>query len=132
MKLSTDNLTAKEPDELIAALRTHMGWGPLNSGAATHAKFCCEYCGVCLLESIMLYYSWEIDHIMPGKGDNLDNCALACRTCNHLKHFYPPNGVTREERVRDAAREIGLRRDKREKELAKVRALVGWRPAAGN
>jgi 5-methylcytosine-specific restriction endonuclease McrA len=131
MKLSTGNLSMKDPEELVAALRSEMGWGPVNSGAAVRAKFCCEYCDDCLLDSVTLYYSWEIDHIVPGNDDDLENCALACRTCNHLKHSYPPKGFTREDRIKDARREIGERRQRRDDELAKVRALVGWHSATG-
>ena len=118
----------KEPEDLIALLKGNMGWGRLNSGAAVRADFCCEYCGVCLLDSVILYYSWEIDHIIPCGGDDLENVALACRTCNHLKHGHVPKGATRQDRIIDATNIIRDGRQKKAAELAKIRDLVAeWR-----
>ncbi len=124
MKLLTDTLREREPGELAELIRSNMDWGPMNSEAADRANFCCEYCGDCLLDSVVLYYSWEIDHIVPGAGDDLENIALACRTCNHLKHTYPPEGGTREDRLKDAKRKVMERREIKKLELDKLRGVI--------
>lgn len=116
---------APEPGVLAGALSSRMGWGPLNCGTAVRANFRCEYCGKRLLSSLDNYYSWEVDHVIPGGGDSLDNYALACHTCNHLKHHYVPSGDTRDERIIDARREIRRRRSSKTAELQKLRGVVG-------
>ena len=114
-----------EPEELANAISAGLGWGPLNCGTAIRANFCCEYCGKRMLRSVDNYYSWEVDHIIPGGEDSLDNYALACHTCNHLKHSYAPSGGSRSERLTDAVREIGRRRAKKIAELQNLRSLLG-------
>jgi 5-methylcytosine-specific restriction endonuclease McrA len=124
MRLSTETVDLVEPKELIAALRSTLGWGPLNANAAVQARFRCEYCDDFLLASVVSYYSWEIDHITPGAGDIAENCALACRTCNHLKHAYRPLGNTRAERIADARRVVQERRDAKASELAELKETI--------
>lgn len=114
-----------EPDKFSEAIANDLNWGPLNRGAAIRANFCCEYCDRRFLRSLDNYYSWQVDHVTPGGGDSLDNYAIACQTCNHLKHNYVPAGETREERVRDARREVARRRSNKLAELAKLRELLG-------
>lgn len=114
-----------EPTELERTLESRMGWGPLNCGSAVRANFHCEYCGKRMLSSLDHYYSWEIDHIIPGGGDLPENCALACHTCNHLKHRYVPSGDSRDERIADARQEIRRLRSRKVAELQKVRSLLG-------
>jgi len=117
-----------DPKSLADAIARNMKWGEINSGAGVRANFCCEYCNKPMLGSLDSYYSWEIDHVIPGGGDALDNSALACRTCNHLKHTFMPTGNTREERISDARREIDRRRSEKVAELQKLREVVGLPP----
>jgi 5-methylcytosine-specific restriction endonuclease McrA len=120
--------SASTPENLAFLLFSQLGWGPLNCGTAIRARFCCEYCGTRLLGSLTDYYSWEVDHIVPGGEDSLENYALACHACNHLKHRYAPSGDSREERVADARPEIERRRASKMAELQKVRGILGLPP----
>lgn len=112
---------AKAIEEAIAR---GLGWGPLNCRASVRARFCCEYCDRPLLRSLDDYYSYEIDHIVPGGPDLLENYALACHTCNHLKHSYAPIGETREERLKDARQVVQQRRQKKKIELEKLSQII--------
>lgn len=116
---------ALEPEKFSEAIAKDLDWGHLNRGAAIRANFCCEYCDRRLLKSLDDYYSWQVDHITPKAGDSLDNYAVACQTCNHLKRDYVPSGNTREEKVRDARRVVQKRRSEKRVELAKLRNLLG-------
>lgn len=124
MKLSADTLQEIEPNDLAVAIRSNMDWGPMNSETAVRANFHCEYCDTCLLDSVVFYYSWELDHITPGAGDGPENLALSCRTCNHLKHVYPPIGSTREERILDARCRIDAKREVKNQELARLKDVI--------
>lgn len=112
-------------DNLAIDISDRMKWGPINCGSAIRAKFCCEYCGKRMLSSVDNYHSWEIDHIIPGGGDTLQNCALACHTCNHLKHRYVPTGNTRTELIADSRHEIDRLRTRKLAELQKLRSILG-------
>ena len=90
------------------------------------AGFYCEYCSLDILQTLEAYYSWQIDQIMPAGGYTLENCALACRTCNHLKHARAPYGSTREERLADARNDIQRKKATRQEELDQLRQLVGY------
>lgn len=47
-------------------------------------------CGKKLTQSSDEYYHGShVDHIVPDAGDDLLNLALACRTCNFIKHKTP-------------------------------------------
>ena len=117
-----------DPEQFSEAIAKNFKWGEINRGSAIRAKFCCEYCGRRLLRSLDDYYSWQIDHVIPNRDDSLEYCALACQTCNHLKHDYVPSGATREERVADARREVTKRRAAKRAELDKLRELLGLAP----
>lgn len=119
-----------EPGDLAEQIRGALKWGPVNSQVAVAARFCCEYCGLDMLKTLEAYYSWQIDQIMPAEGYTPENCALACRTCNHLKHARPPHGSTREERLADAWDDIQYKRAKRQVELDQLRKLAGYTGAA--
>ena len=120
-----DQVPGPEPEDLAAAIGRGLAWGPLNCGAAVRAGFRCEYCGRSLLQSLDDYYSWEVDHIVPGGPDSLDNYALSCHTCNHVKHRYEPVGNSRSERLEDARREVLARRQTKQLELDKLRSIIG-------
>lgn len=113
-----------EPERLAAAIAQDMRWGPTNIGAAINARFRCEYCSRSLLESLDAYYSWQIDHIMPGGGDELENCALSCQPCNHLKHTYRPAGTSRDDRIADARAHVQRKRAGKEEELQRLRQII--------
>lgn len=114
-----------EPEKFSQAIEENLSWGPLNRGAAIRANFSCEYCDRRFLRTLDDYYSWQIDHIIPSGEDSLDNYALACQTCNHLKRNYLPSGDTRDERIADARREISKRRSHKLAELARLRDALG-------
>jgi hypothetical protein len=53
------------------------------------AGYKCEYCAKSLIDnSDDYYYHSQIDHIVPGAGDDIENLALACKACNQLKRNY--------------------------------------------
>lgn len=68
----------------------------------------CYYCGLDMLSSLSLFWSYEIDHVIArseGGLNTIDNVVLSCRSCNgtlnrtgHLK--------TKEERRAYVQREI--------------------------
>jgi hypothetical protein len=89
-------------ERLRHRIESELGWGPHNCNGAIRAEFRCEYCGKDLLASLEDFYSWQIDHVTPGAGEDLDNIALARAVCSHLKHTYRPDGVSREERISNA------------------------------
>lgn len=117
-----------EPDELVAQIRSAFKWGPVNAQVAVAAGFRCEYCDLDMLKSLESYYSWQIDQIVPSGGYATENCALACRTCNHLKHARLPKGTSREERIADARAYIESRKVARQSELDELRELVSYTP----
>lgn len=117
-----------EPDNLANLIRSGLKWGPVNSQVAVNAKFRCEYCGLDMLKDLESYYSWQIDQIMPGSGYNVDGCALACRTCNHLKHNDKPTGNNRSERIEAAKQIINIKKSRRIEELQKLREILGYSP----
>ena len=106
------------------------------------AGFKCEYCSADLLENVDVYHGlWVRDHIIPRKAggpDTLENSALACSFCNHIKAAWDPrtdpqvvDGAGRDALVAAASRyvqrrraERGLTREDLERELAEVRALI--------
>lgn len=122
-----DALLLAERDRQHASqeIKRRLRWGPINTGAGVRARFRCEYCDRNLLRSVDDYYAWQIDHIVPGGGDADENIALACSTCNHLKHTFVPVGDCREQRVECARKHIGLRRVKKQAELEALRKVLG-------
>ena len=115
-----------EPDEFVAEIRKALKWGPVNAQVAVAAGFCCEYCGTDMLKSLEAYYSWQIDQIIPAGGYTPENCALACRTCNHLKHARIPMGAGRKEQIADAWAHIQQKMAARQIELDQLRQLVSY------
>lgn len=113
--------------DLIKALKREFGWGTQNADGAVRAKFCCEYCGCYLLNSLNEYDSWQIDHISPKNevfDESLDNIALSCRTCNHLKHNFSPLGATRTERLNNAKSYIMEKRAIKQQELQRLKNII--------
>ena len=114
------------PGVLAEKIITALNWVPVNSQVAVASGFRCEYCGLDMLQSLEAYFSWQIDQIQPAGGYTPENCALACRTCNHLKHSRRPNGATREEKIADAWDDIQRKRVERQAELDQLRQLIGY------
>jgi 5-methylcytosine-specific restriction endonuclease McrA len=62
--------------------------GALSEEAAIlihNAGYKCEYCGLPFFDSPLNYKQFQVDHIVPrkkGGGENIENKAAACRTCN--------------------------------------------------
>ncbi len=57
-------------------------------------------------------------------SEDLDNKAIACSTCNHMKRAYVPEGGTRAERLRSARHLIYEKRKRKQEELDEVLHLV--------
>ena len=58
---------------------------PLYSAVAGRARHRCEYCRA---PEAVFNFPFEVEHIVPpGRGGKteLENCALACRSCNLFK-----------------------------------------------
>lgn len=115
-----------EPEEFVVQIRNALKWGPVNAQVAVAADFHCEYCGLDMLQSLEAYYSWQIDQIIPAGGYTPENCALACRTCNHLKHARKPEGTNRKEQIADAWADIQRKMFVRQCELDQLRHLVNY------
>lgn len=114
-----------ETQSLAVMFQREFGWGFQNSEGSVRAGFKCEYCGKPQLESVDAYFSWEIDHINLNGGEELENIALACRMCNHVKHFHVPKGATRSERIADTLRHIEGQLQLKRDELAQLKELLG-------
>lgn len=117
----------KHPDDL-EILRRDLKF-PLNQiEIAIRANFKCEYCDKDLLESVDSYDSWQIDHIVPDGNDDLENLALACKTCNFMKRHSGKNILenlkTRSEKVAFSRKLVTERRKKKEETLKKVRVFA--------
>ncbi len=95
---------------------------------AIRANFCCEYCGKYLLESVDIYDSWQLDHIVPNGNDASENIALACKTCNFAKRNSGEGELekcnTRSEKIELAKNIILERRSRKEANLNKVRSFA--------
>ena len=101
-------------------------WYPSTADVAVRAGFRCEYCGRDFLASVDDYESFQIDHVVPKSKcprdsvNELDNLALACKPCNFFKRAVMPEGSSREDKVRWAARYIQGRRLERLKEVVAI------------
>lgn len=74
-----------DKESIITELLT-LGWSRQTLAVWLRADCKCEYCGCDLLASDDQYlYGSHVDHIVPGAGDDLENLALACKTCNFIK-----------------------------------------------
>ena len=121
--------------ELIQVLLAS-GWSEHQARLGIRANSKCEYCGMDLLGSIHAYDAWERDHIIPGRGDDLSNVALACRLCNKMKkNWRLPAGLSpggdRSRCVEAAKAHLEPLRQAKEEKLEQAKALISrYRAAA--
>ena len=50
----------------------------------------CVYCGKYMLHDFETFYTSQLDHLVPGAGNQLDNVVLSCYVCNSLKGKHVP------------------------------------------
>lgn len=96
-----------------AAFRKRHGFSSNSAKIWARAACRCEYCGQSLTESMMAYYSYQYDHILPVSRyrgnpfvdfttsdlfragrlsqEQLNSLALSCRLCNSIKSAFDPN-----------------------------------------
>ena len=70
----------------------------------------CVYCCRDLAHDFDAFWSTQMDHLVPGGGDDPENIVTACFVCNNLKGAFFPGGSTHEERVVSAREHIMQRR----------------------
>ena len=56
-------------------------------------KHRCVYCGKYLLLDFETFQTSQLDHLVPGAGNTLDNLVLSCYVCNNLKSNFVPSLV---------------------------------------
>lgn len=78
-------------EEAIKRLINDLAWPEKQVNIGIRAGFRCEYCGKDLLASYEDYDLWQIDHIVPGWGNEMENLALSCKLCNFVKHDTDPS-----------------------------------------
>lgn len=124
--------------ELIQILVSEFAWSDEAVRMSVRANFCCEYCGRDMLQSIYVFDSWQVDHIVPvskGGSADFDNLASACKTCNFIKRNWEPPGheaipFDRESRLNLARELINQRRAYKEEQFtAMTRVINEFRPA---
>ena len=116
----------------IDELRSELNFPEQQMYVAVRARFCCEYCGKNLLESVDSYDSWQIDHIIPRNDDPnneyVENLALTCKTCNFAKRHSTTeallNSETRKDKIEEARRMVWERRSQKEVTLMKVKEFA--------
>lgn len=72
----------------------------------TYTKFSCMYCGITEEESLKTYKQHlHKDHAYNDGSNGIENCVLACKRCNSLKHtkdwdewFIPTNKLFNQDR----------------------------------
>jgi len=116
-------------DESIVAELVGLGWSRSTLAVWLRAKCCCEYCDCDLLASDGEYlYGSHVDHVVPGRGDDPDNLALACKTCNFIKRARSfaeaERALTRQEIVARARVFIQARRGENCRRLERVKDLI--------
>jgi hypothetical protein len=85
-------------DPLRVGLIQALGATGESTMASTFAKIFerdkhrCVYCGKYLLLDFETFQTSQLDHLIPGAGDDLSNIVLSCFVCNNLKgSFVPPD-----------------------------------------
>ena len=117
-------------EEVIVAELVGLGWSRSTLAVWLRAKCRCEYCDCDLLASDGEYlYGSHVDHVVPGQGDDLQNLALACKTCNVIKRAKNfAEGVDgpnrRNEIIGRARADIQAQREKNRNRLERVKALI--------
>jgi hypothetical protein len=102
-------------------------WGLDQLFIGFQANFFCEYCGRDLLESADSYKLWEMDHIIPGEGDDSSNLALACLPCNckFKNRWWRPSGNVgsgdRDGLVAEVKKYVAQRRQETDREVAALK-----------
>lgn len=123
----------KNKANISGQLVKEMGWGAWVIDIAVRAHFRCEYCDRDLLESADAYKEWQHDHIVPqsaGGGDEPNNMALSCRTCNvNFKGQWNPRNhlsgnPSREELIQAIRIYVARKRTAAFAEVDKVRRIV--------
>lgn len=54
-------------------------------------KYVCQYCGFDGLDSFTNFWSMHVDHLIPSRGNTMDNLVTACVICNSLKGKHIPS-----------------------------------------
>ncbi|MFA7235383.1 MAG: HNH endonuclease signature motif containing protein [Phycisphaeraceae bacterium] len=126
---------AKTPDPKIVNELVSLGWSARTLEVGLHAKFRCEYCGRCLIDTVDDYfYFTEVDHIHPvaKEGpDVIENMAYSCKACNFIKRAWVPNADVkwdanqRRKRIAEAKCFIQAERQEKADRLKRVQALLG-------
>ncbi|QDT55945.1 hypothetical protein Pan44_39930 [Caulifigura coniformis] len=92
----------------------------------------CVYCGLDLLSDVGLYWAFlQNDHVVPSRGDTVENHATACACCNSLKHFFVPPGfetMSRDELIAAIREYIVWKRAEKMAEFHERRRLCGRAP----
>lgn len=61
---------------------SELSWSAVRQTVYERANGCCEYCRTCVDNTGQ---AMEIEHIIPGTGDALENLCLSCGNCNRSK-----------------------------------------------
>ena len=117
-----------DKESIITELLT-LGWSRQTLAVWLRADCKCEYCGCDLLASDDQYfYGSHVDHIVPGAGDDLENLALACKTCNFIKRAKKfaeaAEVLDRQTIVGRAQAFILARREENQERLRHVKVLI--------
>lgn len=116
-----------DEETIVSTLVEDFGWSEEAARLGVRAGFRCEYCGRDLLASVDDYDAWQREHVIPpskGGGDDLENLAVSCKTCNFLKRDFVPEGDDRHARVMSATKHIQVLRAGKLEEVSRIRTLV--------
>jgi hypothetical protein len=89
-------------EQLIENLERE-GWAEGTVLVWRRARYKCEYCDKDLMVCAGDYFHVaQLDHVVPGVADSLNNFALACIACNRIKRqrIFSTEPVAREETIR--------------------------------
>lgn len=126
-------------ERAVVSLMETKKWSRASAIRGLWANGRCEYCDDDLLASISAYKAWEADHIVPisaGGTDELENRALACRSCNvGFKARWNPEaiagkGAPREVLIAACRLYIAQRREAFKQEIETTRKIFAEYNAA--